>query len=868
MDNVFWHHLKKEEVLKILNSDPNNGLSSEEAFLRLLKDGLNELPEEKEKPSYLIFLSQFLNPLLYILIFAGILAIIFHDYLEGIFILVAVFINAFFGFFQENKAKNILSQIKKKITHFTTVLRDGHLKEIPQKELVKGDIIILKAGDKVPADSRIIESFDAKVNEAILTGEWLPSEKEDVVLKKETPLIDRKNMIFMGTDLIRGKIKAVVVNTGLNTELGKIGKTLIEMKEEKTPLQKRIAQFSKFLAVLIGVICFLIFLDGIINNFNLIEVFITVIAVGVSSVPEGLPVTLTIVLALGMQRILKNGGLIKNLSSVETLGSASVICMDKTGTLTTGEMKIKEILGDEKEVLINALLNSQAYLENFEQKENFVIKGDPEDKAILEKGLEVYPYYLIEDFRKNIILNLPFSSDLKYSASLFLKDNQYFLYVMGAPEKVLEFSSKKYHQFWEKIINEKIERGDRIIATAFKKIKKRDIETNTFLSKKEKLLYHFVRNLNFSGLLVFEDPLREEVKEAIQQSREASINPLIISGDHKKTVQKIAQEVGLVFDDQEIIPGEKLDQLSELELENQIENFKAIYRAEPYHKLKIIEVFQKKKKIVAMAGDGVNDALALKKADIGIALHSATEIAKSASDLVLLNDSFALIVKAIEEGRKIITNLRKIITYLLSDSFTEIILIGTTIFLRWPLPFLGIQVLWTNIIEDTLPAISLAFEEEKDLLKEKPDNFSGSLLTSEMKFLIFIIGLFTDLLLLFLFYFLLNYSSYSLNKIRTIIFVSLTIDSIFSVFALKSLRKNLRLMKVFSNTFLNLSVIFGFALLFLPIYFGPLQKVLKTVPLGFLDWVLVFSLGIIDLLLIEFGKWLFIRRKNYEDKRN
>ncbi|MGB9681241.1 MAG: cation-translocating P-type ATPase [Minisyncoccia bacterium] len=860
--NNSWHQLKIEEVLKILNTNPETGLNFEEVFLRQEKYGLNKLPEEKGKSNFYIFLSQFFSPLVYILFIAGILSFIFHDFWEGLFILIAVFLNAFFGSFQEKKAKNILKEIKKEISHFATVLREGNLKEILQEELVPGDIIFLKAGDKVPADARVIESLEGKVNEAILTGEWLPMEKENVVLKQNTPLAERKNMVFFGTELTKGIIKAVVVETGLRTELGKLGKALIEIKEEKTPLQKKIAHFSKILLIVVIICCALIFIDGIVNKFNLLEVLITTLAVAVAAVPEGLPITLTIVLALGMQRILKAGGLVKNLASVETLGSASVIGMDKTGTLTTGEMEIKEVLGEEESLKI-ALLNNQAYLENPEEKRDlWVIRGEPEEKAILLKGLESFPYHEILNLKKGIILKSPFNSEKKYSACLFLEDHNHCLGIVGAPDKLLKLASKDDQLKWEKVIEEKTNEGYRLIGCAFKKLTQKELKENREFIEKKIFPHHLIKNLQFLGILLIEDPLREEAKEAILKSLEAGIQPIIISGDHKRTVKKIAQEIGLIFDEKEIIEGQELDKMSDLELEERVKNFKVIARAEPQHKLKIIEKLQKRKEIVAMTGDGVNDALSLKKADIGIALHSGTEVAKSASDLILLNDSFAVILKAIEEGRRIINNLRKIITYLLSDSFTEMILIGFSIFFRMPLPVNAVQILWVNIIEDTLPNVALAFEpKERDILKEKPKEYQLSLLTKEMFFLMFVIGIITDLLLLSLYFILIYFSSYNLSHIRTIIFASLAIDSLFLVFSLKSLKKNLSQIKIFSNRFLNFSVLLGSFLLFLSVYFPPFQKLLKTYPLNAVDWFLVFSLGVLNLLLVEFGKWLFISKK-------
>jgi len=884
-----WHSLSVEEVVKKLKTDKTKGLSKEEVKIRQAKFGKNKLPEEKPLSSLRIFFEQFQSPLIYILVIAGIVTLIFQKFTDAIVIFGAVFLNIIVGFIQENKASKTLEELKKMVRHEAEVLREGNLKIINSEELVPGDIIILNPGDKVSADGRIVDCHQLKINEAALTGEWLPAKKQSDKLKKETPVADRDNIVYTGTIIEEGKGRAIVIETGLLTQIGKVAQMVKEAKEEKTPYQKKLAHFSKVIGIVIAVICFAIFLEGIISAYKtegiiskerLVEMFTTSIAVAVASIPEGLPVAMTVILALGMQRILKKKGLVRRLASAETLGSTSIICTDKTGTLTEGRMKVSEVLTpsrvlenkkDEKtnqSILKIATMCIEAFIENPEApKEKWILRGRPTDRALLEAGIKGGLDKKELEKKEPKIEELPFDPIYKYSASLRrISESENILYVLGAPEKILamanyfevkgkrEILSEERHNQLKEKFESLAAKGQRILATAYRKLSISESQTSN--------LEDLCNNLIFTGFIVLRDPLRSEVKEAIRVCQEAGMRPIIVTGDHKLTAKAIAEDLGLPAKEENILEGRDLDKISDEELRKKVKNIEIYTRVEPKHKMRIIDAWQKRGEVVAMTGDGINDAPALKEADIGIALGSGTEVAKETSDLILLNDSFSIIVAAVEEGRAIIDNIRKVITYLLSDSFTEVILVSISILFGLPLPVTAVQILWVNLIEDGLPDTALSFEpKEKDLMKQKPGGHETPLLTQEMKVLIFIIGIFTDILLLGLFFWLTKYSGYNLSHIRSIIFAGLTIDSLFYVFSCKSLRQNIWHINIFSNKFLIFAWIIGVLMLLAALYTTPLQILLKTTPLNLFDWQLVLELGILNIFLIESTKWYFISRK-------
>jgi len=862
MAEIFWHNLNPEEIAKLLGTGLKRGLTEKAAKTRQREFGKNLLPEEKPLSRLRIFLEQFRSPLIYILIIAGIVTLVLREFTDSIVIFGAVILNTIVGYFQENKACRALRELKKVVKIEAQVLRAGNPKIIDSSELVPGDIFKLNAGNKVPADGRIIESHNLKINEMALTGEWLAAEKNPEIVPPETPMADRDNMVYMGTIVEAGIGKAIVTETGLRSQIGKVAEMVKETKEEKTPLQKKLANLSKIIGGVISTICIFIFIEGVITGNSFLEMFTTSVAVAVAAIPEGLPVAMTVILALGMQRILKKKGLVRKLVSAETLGSTSIICTDKTATLTEGKIKVTKVLARKNKNLVPkiAILCNEAFIENPKaERAKWKLRGRPTDKALLFYGLEQGLRKEKLEIELPKIDEIPFDNQKKFLATLhnraLAKNNKNILFVSGAPEKILEISKMgdKERKKWKKELENLASQGFRTIALATKITEKTKIDEEVF------------QNLELAALLGLTDPLRKEVKGAIKICREAGMRPILVTGDHKLTAKAIAAEIGLKTKEENIIEGKDLDKLSDEEFERKVKNIEVYARAEPRHKLRIIETWQQKGEVVAMTGDGINDAPALKKANIGVALGSGTDVAKEASDLILLPDSFNIIVAAVEEGRAIIDNIRKVITYLLSDSFTEIILIATSLFLGFPLPIVAVQILWVNLIEDGPLGLCLAFEpKEKDLMKRKPQGQDVPLLTREMKVLIFIIGLVTDILLLGLFFWLIKYSGYEIPHIRSVIFAGLTIDSIFYIFSCKSLRRNIWQINPFSNKFLVLAWIFGVVALIAALYLPALQTLLKTVPLNLFDWQLILSLGLFNIILIEATKHYFIVRHQTE----
>lgn len=881
-----------------MGSNAEQGLSGGEAFLRQKKLGKNQLPEEKHLSKTRIFFSQLKSPLIYILIIAGFTTLFFREFANSIVIFGAVALNTAMGFFQENKASQALRALKKIVKIEAQVIRDGKEKNIDSADLVPGDIIVFTSGNKIPADGRLIESHHLTINEAPLTGESLPAQKNNKILPQGTLLADRDNMVYMGCVIENGKGKVVVVSIGKDTEIGGVASLVKETKEAKTPLQKKISHLSKIVGIAIASIAFLIFIEGLLKGRDLLEMLMTSIAVAVAATPEGLPVALTVILALGMQRILKRKGLVRKLVAAEALGATSLIASDKTLTLTEGKMTVFETVAsgekirfeefkakhhkDHELLLQIAVLTSESFIENPDDPYPlWIIDGRPTDRALILAGAEVGQKKPVLERAYAKIDEIPFSSENKFIAVLvqarpvingslrhtkvsLVKDpiiegaHHQAILVAGAPEKIIAHSLLKDQDLSElnKALEELTGKGLRVVAAAYKKIA--DHKTEIENLEKE------INRLTFVGFIGLKDPLRPEAKEAISLCKNAGMKPIIVTGDHLLTTKAVAEELGLKTGRENIIDGEGLDKISDEEFQKKIKDIEVYARVEPRHKLRIVEAWQRQGQVVAMTGDGINDTPALKKADIGIALGSGTDVAKEVSDLVLLTDNFNVIVAAVEEGRVIIDNLRKVITFLLSGSFTETILIGAGIIFGWPLPVSAVQILWVNLVEDSFPSMALAFEpKEKDVLTRKPEGKDVKLLTPEMKSIIFIIGLLTDFILLGIFWWLLR-GNYDIQYVRTIIFAALGIDSLFYVFSCKNLRQNIWKINPFSNKFLIISVVFGFSALAAGIYIPVFQSLLKTVPLRFTEWLIVIGLGILNVALIELVKYIFIIRRKKE----
>lgn len=884
-----WHHLEWKDVVAEFGSSAEFGLTKEEVIVRQNKFGPNKLPEEKPISQFLIFLRQFESPLIYILVMAGLLTLVFKQFTDSIVIFGAVILNTIFGYFQENKTSKILEELKKIVKVKARVIRAGKELEINSEELVPGDIILLAAGDKVPADGRLIEVNSLKINESSLTGEWIAAEKKTEVLPEKTPVYDRDNMVYMSTIVEEGRARAIVTATGARTEIGKVAKAVKETKEEKTPYQKKIIHLSKLIGVLILAVSFVIFVFGVVSGRDLLQMFLTAVAVAVAAVPEGLPVTITIILALGMQRILKKKGLVRKMAAAEALGSTSVILTDKTGTLTEAKMQIAGIFTGQKElfsdgqkyseeinlddqsshllVLKIATLCSEAFVENPEEAlEKWIVQGRPTDKALLMAGIQVGLSKIELEKKEPKIADLPFDPVYKYTASLRKgSETDFGLYVLGAPEIVLgmskfldkngnqeALSDKKREKLKEKA-DELAAIGQRVLATAYKKFSISNFQFSN--------LQGLCKDLTFVGLISLHDPLRKEAKETVELCRQAGMKLIIVTGDHKLTAKAVAAKLGLPANKENIIEGRELEKLSDEELQKRVENIEIYARVEPVQKLRIVQSWQQKGEVVAMIGDGINDAPAIKRADIGVALGSGTEVAKEASDLILLTDNFSIIVAAVREGRRIVDNIRKTVTLLLSQSFSEIILIGGSIVAGLPLPILPAQILWENLIEGSPQGIALAFEvEEKDVMRRKPENSKSPLVTQQMKAIIFFFGIFTSLILFGLFLWFLKINM-PLENIRTIIFAILTIYTLFYAFSCRNLRKNIWQYNPFSNLYLLLAILFSSSMLLVGVYLPFFQNLLKTTSLTIFDWGFIFGFGILNLILIEATKWYFIIKK-------
>lgn len=865
------------------------GLAKKEAERRKEHFGENVLPEEKKISKTVLLVRQFKSVLVYILLIAAIISLILHDEIDAYIILAAVLINVIVGYFQEDRAQNALAALKKVITLKAKVIREGEELEVDAREIVPGDIVILAAGDKIPADGRIIEENNLYVNEASLTGESRPQEKTVQKLNENALLADRKNMLYFGTNVVEGLGKMVVCAIGQNTEIGKIAVLMKETKEDKTPLQIRLAKFSRFLGVMTLGICLFILIIGLAVGMEFVEIFTVSVALAVAAIPEGLAVAVTIILAIGMQRILKRRALTRKLLAAETLGSTTVICTDKTGTVTEGDMRVVKVVtldhdfslssrgGDEpkitgqegQEVLfalkIGMLCNDASVVKpEDDELGQPKILGNLTERALMGAAMNVG--FDKEEVNKETprLSGVPFDSTRKYMLTLHkLSAKENMIYMKGAAEKMLDMSS------WVKVGEEhgrltdktrkKIERkaeamsrkGLRIIAVGYKRVPKNIVS----LDLKEK-----VEDGVFAGLIGIQDPLRPEAKSTVALCKQAGIRTVMITGDHPLTAMAIAKELGLKFKRENVLTGEDMDRLSDKQLASKVKNISVYARVSPEDKIRIIDAWQENGEVVAMTGDGVNDAPALKSAHIGVALGSGTDVAKEASDLVILDDNFSTIVAAVEQGRVIYDNIKKVSTYLLSDSFSEVLLVASALVFGLPLPLLASQILWINLVTDGFPDIALTQEpKEKGIMKEPPRRINASIIGREGGLLIALISFFTGMGNLVLFYIIWT-NTQNIELARTIIFVSLGLNTLLYVFSLRSLRHSVFHEGFFSNRWLILAVGGGIALQLMAIYFEPLQEVLRTVPLGFWEWMIIIIFGMFIFCLIEIFKFFFFVR--------
>lgn len=826
-----------------------HGLTSDEAALRLKKYGPNELKKQRTFSSLKILFNQFTSPLIYILVFAGLVTFFLRDFTDTIVIFAAVVLNTALGFYQEQKSQKSMMALRSLITPMAKVIRDGEQKIIDARNLVPGDLVVLTIGVKIPADGILIKSKDLTVDEAILTGESMPVVKKSGSFLgiSESAADKQPQMVFMGTTVVIGIAKMIVTKTGMETKIGQIGRSLIEIKEERTPLQIEISKLAKILALVVGVITLFIFFFGRFLGYQFLEMFTTSVAVAVAAIPEGLPISFTIILALGMQRILKRKAVVRKLLATETLGSVSTICIDKTGTLTEGKMKVVEALPFGEMLTKAALLCNDSR----DPLELAMEKWAKEKGQNKNKLLKAYPR----------LDEIPFNPKDKFIVS-FHEDRsgkglkgEKILFLSGAPEIVLEksqFKKQKEKDNWLKKFNQLGDQGYRLVGFAYKKIKTDQI----------KIQNSYLKDFEWLGILVYDDSIRLGVKEALRECQQAGVEVKVITGDYPNTARAVMKKLAIEVKESEFLTGKELEDFTEEELNQKVKTIKLFARTTPEQKLKIVKALKYNHEVVAMMGDGVNDALALKQADVGIVVSQASDVAKETADMVLLDSDFATIVHAIEEGRNIFENIRKVVLYLLSSSFTEIILIGGSILLGLPLPLAAVQILWINLIEDAFPAIGLAFEPwEKELMMIPPRRKATAILSLPMKFLIFVVGIFLNFFLLFLFWALNNKNLFHLSSPQTVMFVALGINFLFVPFACRSLRKPIFKFNPFGNKILDLTLIIGFVLLVSAVYLPPLQLILKTRPLGTTEWIFLLFFGFFSFLLIELTKWAFILKK-------
>jgi len=855
LKKILWHNISANETADLLDSDRKNGLKKSEVETRREKYGENKIEKFKSFSLLKTFFSQFKSPLVYILILASVVTFVMGQYTDSLVIALSVLFNTIFGFGEEVKVSKVFDKLHSAIKTTTTVIREGHKKEILQEELVVGDLMDLKSGEKIPADGRLIFSENLQVSEAVLTGESKVSEKNIKKLPADLNLADRENMVYMGSLIEAGKGLALVTSVGKQSEVGNIADLINDIRELKSPLQKKIAKLGNMIGMLIVFLVGVLFIGGLLRGDDLLETFEAAVAIAVGGIPESLPIVVTVILAIGMERLLRKKGLIRKMNSVETLGAASIICLDKTKTLTQGRMKLEKLVAENEKLAVKiGVVCNEAYVENPEDNfKDWDINGSPTDKALFLMGEDQ------KIFRKDLMKNyqelMKFSFDFhhKFQASLIKEDGKMHIYVTGAPEKLIEMATNK--KGWQEKSEDLAEKGLRIIGLACKEIKNKPKNQKEFLNE--------IKNLKLIGLAGVKDPLRKGMKKAIERARRAGIEPIIITGDQAKTALFIAREAGIRAGANQFLEGKDLDGMSESQLKKTVHNFRIYVRAEPRHKIRIVNAWQKNDKVVAMVGDGVNDSPALKKADIGIAVGSGTEIAKQTSDLILLNDSFDIIIDAVAEGRTVLNNLRKSIAYVLSDSFASIIVVGVSkVFFGWPLPILPVQILWNNFIEDTFPTIAYAFEPaEKGAMKKKAESVKISLLTKKMKILIFVIGTIKQFLILFLFWIIWGKMNWDLDYVRTLIFGFFALDTAFVIYSFKSLDKNIWQIDLFNNKWLNGASVFVIVAFLATIYVPLLQTLIKTVPIDLKGWLIIAGVVAINLALVEITKYIFIIRR-------
>ncbi|MFA7385525.1 MAG: HAD-IC family P-type ATPase [Candidatus Paceibacterota bacterium] len=894
-----FYSKKSEEVIESFSSNIS-GLTDSQVIERIEKYGFNEIPSGEEKGPVFIFFKQFHSILIYILFVAAFIAFIFNHLIDVYVIFAVILINAVMGFIQEYKAEKAIAALKTMIVPHAKVFRNGELLQIDARDLVPGDIIFIEEGDKIPADGRLLEVKNFRTQEASLTGESFPVSKDIEPLFFSTGISDRKNMIFMGTFAAGGWAKAIVVSTGIHTVIGEIAKSMKEIKRAKGHFEKKTDKLAKQMGLIAASLALFTFLIGFfLRDIEFEEIFLFTIASLVSGIPEGLPAILVIVLAVGVSRMARKNAIIRRLSATETLGVVNVIATDKTGTLTQNTMNIEQIIMDKEDNIsvsgdgwipkgefrqgnniifplekpnLAKLLRIASVCNNarlIKEEEGYKILGDPTEASLVVLGEKAGLKKEVIQEREKRIDDIPFNSQLKFRASLsILKDEKERkeIYVIGAPEAILSRSSycleqSKIKKFSDKKKNEIIKRTEeltkksmRVIALAYK------IAGTEINSLSEEM----ADDLIFVGVVGMIDPPRKGVKEAIEKAKKAGIRVLMITGDHRETALAIAREIGLVERNEEKAYVEQdLLKMTDSQFERAVKEVSVFARLTPSIKLKIAETLQKQGNVIAMTGDGVNDALAIKKADIGIAMGIiGTDVARESAEIVLADDNFASIVSAVEEGRVVFTNTRQSSAFLITTNFAEDASIIGTLLLGLPLPLLPTQILWLNLVTDSIPAASLAVEPgHGEVLEEPPRKEKEDILSKEIiPFLIvMVLTMFLSVLLIFKFFL-----PEGLDKARTGVFLVMAFTQLFNAVNMRSLRKSIFEIGLFSNIYFAIGIIFSFILQIAVMYIPFFQNIFSFYSLSFLEFIAVL---IISSFVLWFGELYKEMRKKWIEKK-
>ena len=861
-----------EDVFKEVQSSPS-GLSSQEAASRLEKYGANTLQEGKKKTLLEKFVDQFKDFMILVLLVAAVVSMFAHqgdpDPTDAIIILAVVLLNAVLGVFQESKAEEAIEALKKMASPVASVLRDGHVEHIKGEDIVVGDVVILEAGDVVPADMRLFEVNTVKIEESALTGESVPVDKDLVIpAGDEVGIGDRTNMAFSSTNVTYGRAVGVVTSTGMNTEVGKIANMLANTEEGKTPLQENQDALGKWLTIMILVIAVIIFLVGMLRGNEWTHMLLTAIAIAVAAIPEGLPAISTIILALGTQKMAQRNAIVRKLPAVETLGGVEIICSDKTGTLTLNQMTVEKMVYDneihdasEEISKDNIALRVMNLANDTKISQDNSLLGDPTETAMVQYGLD--KNYDVREELVNIprIAEVPFDSTRKLMTTIHqLEDGKYLVATKGAPDMLLDRVTKiekhgEVSAFTEddrttlmKLNKEMATQALRVLAMAYKVIDTlpETVDTDSI-----------EHDLIFAGLVGMIDPERKEAAAAIKVAQSAGIRTIMITGDHRDTAQAIAKRLGILRPDQEdgVLTGGELNDISDEELERTVENYSVYARVSPEHKVRIVKAWQKNGKVVSMTGDGVNDAPSLKQADIGVGMGiTGTEVSKGASDMVLADDNFETIVVAVEEGRKVYANIQKAVQYLLSANFGEVMTMFVATMAGWSI-LEPIHILWINLVTDVFPAIALGLEEaEADIMNHPPRGKGSNFLSNGVLPSIFYQGFFEGGITLFVFWYATHIANWGNPVGETMAFATLGLIQLFHAFNVKSVYKSLGTVGAFKNKMFNYAILLSAVMLLSVMVIPGLTTVFDVAILTAEQWLFVVGAAFSIVPIVEIAK--------------